>query len=246
MHKPCLLLTATIHCKDTPFIKRQDPEIRESDYRWAVEGWMGVEGYDTFLFCENSGADLSRLEKYAASINRFGHNLVFLSLKDNSRSSERGKGYGEMEIIRHAIERLKDRASDQMLVKVTGRYRARNAAHFFSQLPSMHGEIICSIGENLTFTDSRLFAISLGCARDHLLPRQEEINEFEHKYFEHALSDAVHETILAGGKWFPLPCDPSLYGFEGTDGTRFGFSPMARVRSKVKRFLARKIYSGIP
>lgn len=242
MGKPVVLLSATIHCADTPLVKRQDPGIREADYMWAIKGWMGVGGYDTFIFCENSGADLSTLEKYAASINTFQHRLIFLSCTKNSAARERGKGYGEMEIIRYAIDAVTDLTPEQKLVKVTGRYRARNATRLLSKLENTSGDIFCDMRHNLTRADSRLFAITLKCAREHLLPRQHELNDLEDKWFENVLSDAVHGIILEGGRWFPLPCDPSLYGFSGSEGTPFGFSPVSRVRSKIRQFLARMVY----
>jgi hypothetical protein len=243
MHKPVVLLSATIHCEDAVFVERRDPAIREADYRWAIEGWMGVDGYDTFIFCENSGADLSKLEKYAASINEFQHKLIFLSCKKNSAARERGKGYGEMEIIRHAIDAVTDIAPEQLLLKVTGRYRARNAARLISQLKDMQGDVFCDMRFNLTFSNSGLFAIRIKCLREHLLPRQEDLNDLKSKCFEHVLADAVHGAILAGGRWSPLPCDPSLYGFSGSYGVRVGYSLISRIKSQVKRYLARKVFS---
>jgi hypothetical protein len=242
MQRPVVLLSATIHCGDTPFVERQDPVVREGDYKWAIEGWMGVRGYDTLIFCENSGADLTKLEKYAASINKFRHKLIFLSFNGNSAACERGKGYGEMEIIRHVIDDVTDLAPEQMLLKVSGRFRARNAARLCSRLESTKAEICCDLRHNLTFADSRLFAITTRCVREFLLPCQYELNDFEGRWFEHALSDAVHGAILAGRGWSPLPCDPSIYGDEATSGIRFGHSPVSRIRSKARLFLARKIY----
>lgn len=242
MQKPIVLLTATINCEQTPLVERRDPETRERDYKWAIAGWMGVKGYDTLVFCENSGADLSKLEQYAASINKFQHKLVFLTYKGNLGAAERGKGYGEMEIVRHAIDRVTDLAPEQMLLKVSGRFRARNATRLLSLLESTEAEICCDLRYSLTFADSRLFAITCRCAREHLLPRQSDINDFEGKWFEHALSDAVHGAILAGSRWSPLPCDPSIYGVQATNGIRFGSSPISRIRHKGRLFLARKIY----
>jgi hypothetical protein len=147
-----------------------------------------------------------------------------------------------MEIIRHAIDEVKDLAPEQILLKVSGRYRARNAARLLSQLESTQADIFCDLRNNLTFADSGLFAITPRCAREHLLPRQYALNDFEDKWFEHALSDAVHGAVLAGRGWSPLPCDPSLYGVAATKGIRFGFSPMPRIKSKARHFLAKRIY----
>lgn len=242
MQKPILLLSATIDCGETPFLKRSDPEVREADYMWAIKGWLRVNGYDTLIFCENSGADLSKIKNYSAGVNKFRHKLIFLSYQGNSGADKRGKGYGEMDIIRQAIDEVKGLDPEQMLLKISGRYRARNAARLLYELESTQADVCCDLRDNLTFADSRLFAITVGCAREHLLPRQCRLNDFEGKFFEHALSDAVHGAILAGRRWFPLPCDPSLYGVAASWGGRFGYSPVSRIRSKARHFLAKRIY----
>jgi hypothetical protein len=237
--KPVVLLTATIFCGDTPFVERKDPALREADYKWAIRGWMGVEGYDTLIFCENSGAPLEALENYAAQFNRHQHRLVFLSCDKNSRSSALGKGYGEMEIIRHAIDNTPDLAIDRMVVKVTGRYRALNAARLLRGLTKVQSDIVCDVRGHLTHGDSRLFAITPKWAREQLLSRQSSINDAQERYFEHVLGDAVHGTILSGGRWSPLPCAPLLYGISGTAGSRFGLSPLSQIRSVARNFVIR-------
>jgi hypothetical protein len=241
MHKLVVLLSATIHCEGSALLKRYDPALREADYMWAIKSWMQVENYDTLIFCENSGADLTKLESYATSLNKNGRKLIFLSCNKNAEANERGKGYGEMEIIRHAMDTA-ELAPAQRVVKVTGRYRARNASRLFREVSASKGDLFCTLRWNLTFADSRLFAITVQCAREHLLSRQGEINDLQGHYFEHVLADTVHATILAGGRWSPLPCDPGLYGFSGTRGTGFGISPISRIKTKVSHMLTTKMY----
>ena len=234
-----VLLTATIFCPETPFVERKDPALREADYEWAIRGWLAVEGYDTFIFCENSGAPLGALEACAARFNKHNHRLVFLSCNLNSRASELGKGYGEMEIIRHAIDNIAGLSVDQLVVKVTGRYRSLTASRLLQRLSTMRSDIVCDLRANLTHGDSRLFAITPKCAREQLLARQSSLNDSQGRYFEHVLADAAHATMLSGGRWAPLPCAPLLYGVSGTAGNRFGLSPLSQVGSLVRNFIVR-------
>lgn len=242
MPKPVVLLTATIECGETPLVERQDVNVRESDYLWAIKGWIQAKGYDTFIFCENSGAPLQKLEEYASRFNKFQHQLVFLSCNKNTGARKRGKGYGEMEIIRHAIDSVPDLDPRQLIVKVTGRHRAYNATRLLRKLSGSTVDIACVLRRNLSQADSRLFGITVKCARDQLLPRQETINDLEGRYFEHVLADAVHSTIVNGGKWSLLPCDPLLHGFSGTSGIRFGFSLFERAKSTLRHYLATRLY----
>jgi len=243
MSKLAVLLTATIRCEDIPFVERKDAELREADYRWAIRGWLETKGLDTLIFCENSGAPLDALREYAAKENRVGANLVFLSCNRNSGARAFGKGYGEIEIISHAIEHTPDIDLHRLILKVTGRYRARNAERLLRELRSMHGDILCSLRLNLAAADSRIFAITPICARNQLVPRQSTINDSKGKYLEHVLADAVHGTILSGGSWSPLPCEPLIYGISGTEGTRFGSSPIRRLGKLLRHALVKACFS---
>jgi hypothetical protein len=242
MRKPIVLLTATIDCGGTPLVERQNAYVRESDYLWAIKGWVQTEEYDTFVFCENSGAPLQRLEECASCFNKFQHKLIFLSCNKNAGARKKGKGYGEMEIIRHVIDSVPDLEPGQLIVKVTGRHRAYNATRLLRELAGSTVDIACLLRRNLSEADSRLFGITVKCAREHLLPRQETIDDLEGRYFEHALAQAVHATILSGGKWSLLPCEPLLHGFSGSSGIRFGFSPFERAKKMIRHHLAKRLY----
>jgi hypothetical protein len=223
---------------------RQDHHLREADYLWALRGWIETEGYDTLIFCENSGASLTNIEKYAHGLNKFNRELVFLSCDKNAKALDRGKGHGEMEIIRHALDNFTGLglASTQLLVKVSGRSRARQGERLLRRLSDTHADLFCSIGKNLTWADSRLFGITVNCAKEQLLPRQETINDRQGRNFEHALAEAVHATVLSGGIWSLLPCDPLLHGYAGTTGARFGFSPLGRLKSELRDHIIRRLY----
>jgi hypothetical protein len=242
MPKPVVLLTATIFPEDMPFLKRADPVVREADYRWALKGWLDGTGYDTLIFCENSGASLNHLEEYARQVNRHKHRVIFLSAPKSPGARELGKGYGEMEIIQYALDNVPTIDPRQLIVKVTGRLRAANATRLLRRLELMQGDIFCSLRAKLTQADSRLFAITSECAREHFFPRKSDISDHKARYIEHALGDAVHSTILGGGTWSPLPCSPLLFGHHGTSGERFGYSPFLRIRSQARHFLINHTY----
>jgi hypothetical protein len=242
--KPIVLLTAAIQCEDTPLMKRQSAELREADYMWGLKGWLETDGYDTLVFCEDTGYPLERLQSYAESLNRLKRRLVFLSCSYGkfSEGGSRGKGYGEMATIRHALDSMPELSPEQLFVKVNGRYRARNAGNVLRGLANRQEDIFCTLRGNLTQADSRFFAIKVQCARQQLLARHDQIDDDKGRFFEHILAEAVHGTILAGGKWALLPGDPLLYGFSGTFNTRFGYSPLTRIKLRFRNALAQRLY----
>jgi hypothetical protein len=147
-----------------------------------------------------------------------------------------------MEIIRHALEFTPDLTPEQMIIKVTGRFRARNGTKLMQKFAETDVDISCMLYENLTYANSVLFGITVDCANTHLLSRQDKLDDLKGVWFEHILAAAVHSTLLAGGRWSPLPYEPSLYGISGSTGAQIGKSPIARIKNTAKHRLAQIVY----
>ena len=76
------------------------------------------------MFCENSGADLESLRTAATGQTS---RVDFLSFTADYEP-ERGRGYGEGLILRHALEHSDHVGPDSRVLKVTGRLYIRNVA----------------------------------------------------------------------------------------------------------------------
>lgn len=208
-----ILLTGCINPDGMILTSLRDKEIRKLQYVDAIKFYLSNTKYP-IVFVENSGTDISDLFQTDIKIGR----LEIISFNGN-QNKDKGKGYGEAEIIQYALENSKclQAKKKQQIVKITGRLIVRNAKticrwhrFFFPQTTTF-----CSINSDFTFPDSR-FIIADRIFYKELLKSKEKINDLEGYYFEHALCDT-----LKNEKRFPFSpflIEPQIEGISGSTG----------------------------
>lgn len=236
-----VLITATINSGQTPGVRRSDPEQRKQDYLRVFRAWISMNCDADILFCENSNADLSIFREVAT--NQGGKTRIRLvSFPGNNGAQHKGKGYGEMEIIRYAFDKMPDLINYRYIVKVSGRYQIKNGVELLERIGMMSADLICDIHANLTYGDTRTVAFKPEVALAHMIPYQEEADENHGAVIEHVMARCLHRTLLAGGSWAPLPCTPYCDGISGTWGTPQRDTLLYRIKQDIKRRIARWIY----
>jgi len=237
-----VFLTATFDCGQTPHVMRSDPEERTQDYLTAFRLWVSLNCGADIVFCENSGGDLSRFREIATS--REGDNTIrFISFAGNAGAQQRGKGYGEIEMLRHAFDIMPELKDFRYIVKVSGRYRVANAVEVISRIRQMSADLICDIHANLTYGDTTTVAFKPQIALDYLIPYREELDETRGVIIEHLMANCLHRTLLAGGSWAPLPCTPYCDGISGSWNTpQRNATLLARIKQDIKRVVSSWIY----
>lgn len=237
-----VFLTATFNAGTTPEVKRRDPGDRERDSLEAFRTWMSMPCNADFLFCENSDADLNSFRKVAES-HKEKNLITFLSFAGNKGAQKKGKGYGELEMLRYAFDAFPEIKDYRYIIKVSGRYQVLNGAQVVDEIRTMSSDLICDIHANLTYGDTRTCAFKPHIALAHLLPYQEELDESRGVVIEHLMAKCLHRTLLAGGSWAPLPCTPYCNGISGSWNTpQRDARLIARVKQDLKRKAAKWIY----
>lgn len=195
------------------FTLRNDPATRMKDYRKALRKWAKCGCFDSMTFCENSSANIQILERDAKG------RIDFLSFEGNEYPRHLGKGYGEMNIVRHVLEsRAWD--ADDLVVKITGRYFVRQVDAAIRKIrETPEPDVFCTMMPKPGMVDSRVFAGSVAFLRTHFLPLQHRMNDTEGTYFEHVLFDALdlakEQGVVAGE--FPRT---KVIGISGSTGER--------------------------
>lgn len=236
----CIFITATIHAGQTPHVKRQDPEQRRQDYLRGFGSWLSANCDADILFCENSNADLSSFHEALA---RFRNKSVrILSFSGNVGAQQKGKGYGELEMLRYAFDNVPELKEYRYIIKYSGRYQIKNGAEVVNKIRGMQADLICDIHANLTYGDIRTAAFKPQILLDHMMPYQEELDENGGIIIEHLMAKCVHRTLLAGGSWAPLPCTPYCDGISGSWNTLQRDTLLYRTKQDIKRRLAKWIY----
>lgn len=235
-----VFITATINCGNTPFVKRSDPIVRKQEYLRGLRSWLPASCDADILFCENSAADLTDFRDAAA---RFGRtdSVRFLSFSGNDGAERWGKGYGEIDMLKHAFSEFPEINEYRYILKASGRYQCHNSAKVVASISEMSVDIICDIHNYLTWADTITAAFAPQVAVEHLIPYQGELDDNKGVFLEHLMARCVHRTIISGCTWAPLPCEPLIFGISGTTNDP-ALSFYTRAKLAVKRKISAWIY----
>lgn len=234
-----LLLTATIDPGQTPMVARRDSQTRLNDYCEALRIWLG-SGVRTIVFVENSGHDLSVLEKIAAEHPKV--RTEFISLATNAAAGRLGKGYGELTMIEAAFLLSPTLRHAQHVAKCTGRLTLINAAKMLRCLEGSQADMYCTFKSSLTFADSRFFIARPSIFTQQLASKKALLNDNAGTYFENVLARAAAEAVSQGFRWAPFPTFPYIAGISGTFGTRMTDRLWTRVAKVIYHAVRRYIY----
>ncbi len=215
-----VLATGTIDPKGMRLTARSDPALRLEDYKHALKLWRASTSLP-FVFCENSGADLRPLQD---ALGADADRIEWLGFTAPDFPEQRGKGYGEALILRHALDHSKLIGEETRLFKTTGRLFVRNFPRIEEALRQSAPDVACDLNPmTLQDSDCRLFSASKPFMRDYLLPEAETMDELAQPMinFERVLSRAVLKAVADGRSWRDLPDTPQYEGFSGTFGHQY-------------------------
>ncbi len=111
-----ILLTATIDTNNCINTKRNNFEDRINDYYTNIKKILEETDFD-IIFVENSYHDLSKIKEFENN-----KRIEIIQYNGNNFNRKLGKGYGEWDIINHAVENSYKIKNNDYLIKLTGRY----------------------------------------------------------------------------------------------------------------------------
>lgn len=129
-----LLLTGSLRPNNVPYLTLTDPAIRINHYISAIRYYIFSSSFNKIVFVDNTGdsADLDFLINEASSNNK---KLEVLSFTGNKyRVEHQGKGFGECENIEYALKESSLIESDDLVVKITGRYEVLNINSIYGKI----------------------------------------------------------------------------------------------------------------
>lgn len=208
-----LLLTGCINPNGMTMTALSDQEERKRQYVEAIHFYLSNTCYP-IVFSENSGTDISQLFQKEIQSGR----LEYLSFEGN-QNKEKGKGYGECEIIQYTLDNSKiiHYAKDKRIAKITGRLVIRNIMSIVRvhSLLFPQNTVFCAINSNLSFPDSR-FIIAPESFYNTFLKSKEIIDDLRGYYFEHALCDIIRKEKQF--PYSPFLLMPQIEGMSGSSG----------------------------
>lgn len=207
-----LIITGCIDVsKNMPFVAVTDLETRLNAYvetiRWAIEETK----FKKIIFCENSNYNFNEKEciKLAKKYEKSFEYLTFSG--DTKKCEEKGKGYGEGEIINHVLENSKLLKDEDYFYKITGRLKIKN----INKLIKSNKKNYFMNKKLLNEVDTRFYGINKETFIKNLKNEHEKVNDFNNYYLEHAYHDAL---IKRNVKYRTFCERPLFIGIAGSTG----------------------------
>ena len=218
--KTVILLTGCINPNGMAYTSLNNIEERQEQYVNAIRHYLKITNYPV-VFAENSGTDISNYFQEAIKSGQ----LECLTFQGN-QNKEKGKGYGECEIIKYVLDNSHIILSSKQvrIVKITGRLIIKNICPIirFHGMFSSKRTTLCMINSDFSFPDSRIIMAHIDFYRAFLL-YQEKINDSQGYFFEHALCDIIKDNHQY--PFSPFFIQPQIIGMSGSTGKQYLIEP---------------------
>lgn len=218
-----VLLTSAITAT-APFTKITDASNRVAATLRALCRWMSLCVDTDFVLCDGSGYDLNRDLKSFRGIDPSRVEVIVFE-NDRDQVSLRGKGYGEGEIVKYALENSTTLKSAASFAKCTGKLWVDN---YWSCRKAYNG--IAGFSHfgflNVTAVDTRFFIVQKDFFQIKLLSSYTQCDDARGKYLENVYLDALAGV---GKKQWMLSVYPSIRGLSGTTGEEYQCGVAKRV-----------------
>jgi len=210
-----LLLTACVNPNKMAFTALQDREERLVQYITSVYYYYTHTNFPIIL-CNNSGDDFGDTFK-----NLKKDRFEYLFFDGNNYNRSLGKGYGEFNIIKTAVQRSRFINTDTIIIKITGRIIIPNLKHIINKTRKMSGfdnnTVLARISPDSPFAYSECIVGPSSFFK--MLSCQENIiNDTTGYYFEHLLFDTL---IHSNTSYCPFTSPLRKVGVSGTTNTKY-------------------------
>lgn len=209
-----LLLTACVNPNGMSYTQLQSPEIRKKQYIDALNFYLGKTSYP-IVFVENSGCDFS--SDFTEYIN--SSRLEYLTFQGNNYDKSPGKGLGETNILRYALDNSLFIKKCKYFIKITGRLKVNNISHFTtSKWMYLHNIFRCDLLKS-GYAQSMVFISSPKVLFKLLNNGFGNINDSLGIYFEHCLYESLRKCKQA--IIIPFAEAPAIEGYTGSNNDKY-------------------------
>lgn len=236
-HKCVIFLTACVHPDGMANTLHTDSRQRMEEYKEALCFYLQNTKLP-IVFCENTLCDMS--DEFSSYI--VSGRLEYLTFDGNHYDKRRGKGVGEMEILKYAFLHSKFLQDEVHIIKITGRLKVLNIRGLIA-VRKVFGDhwIQLRINKDGTFAHSQFFIAPVLFLKIYFIPLRKYVDDRNYIYFEHMLGQAVKEQ----SKYDLLPFFdiPLIRGISGTNTQTYqsSFSIYDRLQC-VRWILADNLY----
>ena len=223
----CLIITGTIKPSNDVFaLAVSDSGIREKQYLNSIKYYIEKTKIKKIIFCDNSGFhENAGLNELARECNKELEWISFIG--DNAMVSERGKGFGECEIMNRIFSTSKLINTCSSFVKVTGRLIVKNIDLVI--WTAKKNNIYCDIYQDMFLTYFYLMPVETYAS--YFTDANKNVDDKSGVFLEHCYYRIILDNRLKP-KMFSVY--PNINGVSGSTGKSYYLSLGKRFKKIIK------------
>lgn len=228
-----IVVTGTIAPKKQEYLVITEVEERLLQYRNTLEQLIMCTSGLNIVFCENSDYGITVFENLIPIAKKHGNQLELLSFSgDTTTLMEKGKGYGEGEIIQYALANSRLLQKDSYMMKLTGRLFVDNIVaiekclkqdKIYFNIPNIH---------RMDIYDTRLYAMPIAVYKTYFQDVYKQVNDSQGDFLESVYTDVILRENL---KVRNFPRYPRITGISGSNGLIYSYTEW---KSRIKDILS--------
>jgi hypothetical protein len=242
-HAIPLLLTSSVIAHDQG-VTLSDPHERKRHTLESVAQWLAIDAQLRIVLCDGSGYDFSDDVQ-----SRFPQaHIECLRFENNQRLvKEFGRGYGEGEIVRYALEHSRFVAQAGCFAKCTAKLWVENYAECLHQ---WNGQLLCKgVFDNalsllqmprLSYIDTRFYIASVACYRTYFLEAHRAIDKDAGHGLEQTFLSVFQQHRIEGALFRNYPV---IQGLGGGTGKYYKTSSIRLLKENLKMLCLRRSQS---
>ncbi len=237
---PPLLLTSSVIAHDRG-VRLQNPQERERLAMESVQRWRTISPDTPLVLCDGSSFDFRPLVQSLPN----AHQIECLHFQnDIATVQQHGRGYGEGEIVRHAMEHSALIQSAGCFAKCTSKLWVDNFAECIQQ---WNGDLLLKgVFDNaftpwkstvLTYIDTRFYVASIDAYQRLFLYAHHAVRAQQGHSLEECFKDIFLQAQLQGCLMSPPPI---ICGVGGGTGVYYKNTPLRQQKERWKYALVKR------
>lgn len=199
-----------------------DSKEREREYIESIEYFIKRTDIQKIVYCDNSGYDLdcSKLIEIAKTSHK---QFEYIQFEGNLKKTiERGKGYGEGEMMEYAISHSKILNSNDFIFKITGRLIVKNFNEIIDKINQSKVYLLPhSFKVSNDEIDTRFYAMPIHIYNKFFRQLYYDVDDINQHYIEHCFYDCITNNNIES---YIFPRYPYIIGRSGSTGKNYAIT----------------------
>lgn len=208
-----LIITSCINPPQQAYLKLTDGNKRYAQTIESLKFYILSKMFRKIILCD--GSDYVFDEEDVIGLAKSNNvELELLSFQqDFNMVKEKGKGYGEGQIMEYIVKHSMLFPSCSFFIKITGRLKVLNIIDLTLKLSSEKNYFNIYQSRYIGCVDTRIYGMSTTLFKNNFLNAYRNVNDFERRSYEFCFTDILKTN---GIYYCCFPVVPQIIGFSGT------------------------------